>query len=356
MSSDSPHKPILVLGAGELGLSVLKALAAHPQVAVSVSNPTSTPTPQSPGPLTILLRSNPARLATLSALQIPTISSDLTIRSLPQLVKYFRPYHTIISCVGFSAPAGTQLDLARAVIEAGVKCYIPWQFGLDYDAVGRGSGQDLFDEQLDVRHVLRQQQGTEWVIVTTGLFTSFLFGQKGFVLDLDLARLRDSRKEEENREKVVVTGLGSWDNEVTVTDVGDIATVVAELVLTEGEWDRVRNRVVYTAGERISYARLAELVREEVAVAKSMRKPADGKDGEEREEEGGDLELERELLTVPMLEDLLRQNPGDGLVKYRLVFARGKGVAWDVEKSWNYQHGMKVLDVKEGLRRYLAEA
>ncbi len=56
-----------------------------------------------------------------------------------------------------------------------------------------------------------------------------------------------------------------------------------------------------------------------------------------------------------MLEDRLREKPEDGMAKYRLVFAKGKGAAWDVDKSWNYQHWMEVLDVREGLRRYLSK-
>jgi len=54
-----------------------------------------------------------------------------------------------------------------------VKRYFPWQFGVDYDVIGRGSAQDLFDKQLDVRHLLRGQSGTEWVVVSTGMFMSF---------------------------------------------------------------------------------------------------------------------------------------------------------------------------------------
>jgi hypothetical protein len=65
------------------------------------------------------------------------------------------------------------------------------QFGGDYDAIGRGSAQPLFDIQLDVRDLLRAQTKTEWVIVSVGIvskplsytvvmltaiqFTSFVF-------------------------------------------------------------------------------------------------------------------------------------------------------------------------------------
>lgn len=46
---------------------------------------------------------------------------------------------------------------------------------MNYDVVGKGSGQPVWDEQYDVRTLLREQNVTEWVIVSTGIFTSFLF-------------------------------------------------------------------------------------------------------------------------------------------------------------------------------------
>ena len=61
--------------------------------------------------------------------------------------------------------------------------YFPWQFGVDYDVVGTGSGQQVWDEQLEVRHLLRAQKATEWVIVSTGIFTSYLFDSGFGVVD-----------------------------------------------------------------------------------------------------------------------------------------------------------------------------
>ena len=63
-----------------------------------------------------------------------------------------------------SLPAGTQLKLAHAVLGVkggNVKRYVPWQFGVDYDIIGRGSAQELFDEQLGVRDLLRSGGGAE---------------------------------------------------------------------------------------------------------------------------------------------------------------------------------------------------
>jgi len=96
------------------------------------------------------------------------------------LAGIFANYDTVIACSGFGFPAGTQLRVARAVLKAGsegkdgkgkgVRRYFPWQWGIDYDVVGQGSAQDLFDEQLGVRKLLRAQKEVDWVVVSTGLF------------------------------------------------------------------------------------------------------------------------------------------------------------------------------------------
>jgi hypothetical protein len=51
--------------------------------------------------------------------------------------------------------------------------------------VGRGSGQDVWDEQLDVREMLRAPSRTRWTIISTGMFTSFLFGPSFGLVDLE---------------------------------------------------------------------------------------------------------------------------------------------------------------------------
>lgn len=318
--SESSFESILVLGAGELGISVLQALATHPHL--------------SNREITVLLRSTvpttPSKthqLSLISTLNIPIITADITSTPLPSLTALFKPYHTIISCTGFGAPPGTQDKLAHAVLDAGVQRYLPWQFGIDYDAIGKRSGQDLFDEQLDVRDLLRdrsQNTRTDWIIISTGMFMSFLFEQ-GFVVDLGMREKRTG--------KVVVTALGEWNNAVTVTDVKDIGSVVADIVLTE-DGHEVANQVVYTAGERITYERLAQVLEQEL---------------------GPQVQVEKQLLTVPRLENMLKENPDDGLVKYKLVFAKGVGISWDVDTSWNYRKRMEVTDVREWLREMVVK-
>ncbi|TVY17182.1 Isoflavone reductase-like protein [Lachnellula arida] len=295
---------ILVLGAGELGSPILTSLAAK--------RPSTTT-------LTVLLRpqtiSNPrkgkaAELDGFRALGISFLPGDIATSPISDLVALFKPYDLIISCLGFASGPGSQVKICTAVLEAGVSRFVPWQFGVDYDVIGRGSAQTLFDELLDVRDLLRAQDATEWVIISTGMFTSFLFEPAFGVVDLSAG---------------IVRGLGGWENRVTVTTPRDIGKLTAEIVFAE---PRIRNQVVYTAGETISYGELAGLV-----------ESVTGKD------------VKREEWGVEAMKARLVEDPGDVLQRYRVVFAEGKGVSWDMEQTFNAQKQIET----EGVRSWVLE-
>ncbi|KAL2037844.1 hypothetical protein N7G274_009318 [Stereocaulon virgatum] len=289
---------VLVIGVGELGNAVLEALAAHPQH----------------GQTTVLLRpstitsSDPtkkAQMAKLASLNISTLAGDIVNATEDELSTLFAPYHTVVGCTGMTFPAGSQLKIARAVLAARVRRYLPWQFGVDYDAIGRGSSQDLFSEQLDVRDLLRGQKETQWVIISTGMFMSFLFWPPFDVV---------------SRDRRTVRALGDWDNKVTVTTPRDIGRVVAEVVWASPE----TQGVVFTAGETVSYRRVAEVV-EKVCKEK----------------------VNRQVWSMNVLKEELAKNPEDGIKKYKVVFAEGRGVAWDEATTFNSQRGMKLQGLED---------
>ena len=172
--------PILVLGAGELGMSVLRNLAKR----VAPSSSTTLTVLLRPSTIASQVPSKQLDIVELPSLGIKFLPGDLVANSTTDLAALFKDFHTVIGCTGFVAGSGIQRKLARAVLDAGVKRYVPWQFGVDYDVIGRGSAQGLFDEQLDVRDILRSQDRTQWVIVSTGMFTSFLFEPAFGVADL----------------------------------------------------------------------------------------------------------------------------------------------------------------------------
>ena len=297
---------ILVLGAGELGTFVLLSLANHPRKGNSR--------------ISVLLRqstldtkdaSKRKQLDEFQALGIQTVAGDIEAESEDELAAKFQSFVTVIVCTGMYSPPGTQIKFARAAISAKVKRYFPWQYGLDYDEIGRDSAQDLFTEQLDVRDILRAQSETAWTIVSTGLFMSFLFEDFFGVVAAD-------RKQ--------VTALGSWDTKVTVTDASDIGKMVAEAVFAGEE---LVNQVVFIAGDTISYAELADAVENVSSEA-----------------------ITRQLWAVKKLRADLASDPENGIKKYRIVFAQGNGTAWDKSKTLNHARNIKLLDIEGWLKSH----
>nr|WKF62121.1 hypothetical protein HUO10_006653 [Paraburkholderia busanensis] len=304
----SHPRSILVLGAGELGMAMLRSLARRTAGMPGVS-------------LAALLRpaalesTDPAKrrdVDELRSLSIELVPGDLAAQSEDELAGQFRRFDTVISCTGFVGGQGVQLKLARAALAAGVERYFPWQFGVDYDVIGRGSAQDLFDEQLDVRALLRAQQRTEWVIVSTGMFTSFLFEPSFGVV---------------NRERDTVHALGSWDNAVTVTTADDIGMLTTEIVFAA---PRIANEIVYVAGDTVTYRQLADAL--------------DAWRG---------APVQRAEWSVPYLRDELAAQPDDSLRKYRVVFAEGAGVSWEPARTFNAQRGIAVCGMTQWMRENL---
>lgn len=301
-SEQSDRGEILVIGAGELGGAVVNALTLRDDAP----------------PVTVLLRpSNTPRHAQLrdefAARGVGIVEADVATAPAAELSRVLRRFHTVVSCIGFAAGPGTQRKITEAVLAARVPRYLPWQFGVDYDAIGRGSPHDLFDEQLDVRDMLRAQSATEWVIVSTGMFTSFLFEPDFGVVDLATN---------------TVNALGSWDTEVTVTTPEDIGVLTAEIIQTR---PRIANQVVYVAGDTITYRDLAEIV------GRTTGAPV----------------IRNEWTVEQLLHDLER-NPDDGLRKYRAVFAQGRGVAWPKAGTFNAVRGIPTTTTEQWAREHLS--
>lgn len=305
----SRDNAILVLGAGELGMAVLRNLAQRAGSAAGIS-------------VAVLLRqstlnsTHPVKqkdVAELQALGVELVPGDLAAQSVAELAEIFARFDTVVSCTGFVGGPGVQRKIAQAVLDAQVERYVPWQFGVDYDVIGRGSAQDLFDEQLDVRDLLRAQDRTQWVIVSTGMFTSFLFDPSFGVVDLA---------------QNTVHALGSWDTAVTVTTAEDIGALTSAIVLSEPGF---ANQVVYVAGDTVTYRQLADTVDTLLH-----------------------LKVRREEWSVSELKRQLAVDPRDSLRKYRVVFAEGRGVSWDKRETFNGQRGIAVCGLEDWMRQNLS--
>ena len=295
---------MLVLGAGELGMAVLRHLAPRQKSVL--------------GPLAVLVSPKSLEYPTpkqeqsyseLRAMGVRLLPFDLIGRTNEDLMAVFSQFHTVINCTGFVAGPGTQIRLTEAVLGAGVRRYFPWQFGVDYDVIGKGSGQPVFDEQYDVRSLLRSQSKTEWVIVSTGMFTSFLFEPTTGLIDFDAD---------------IVRGLGSWETKVTVTTPDDIGRLTTEILL---EQPRISNQVVFVASDTVSYGQLATIVEE--ATGRTFR---------------------RDLLTKEKLSAELAQHPEDVMARYRTAFALGDGMWWDKAVTYNAQKGIPTVDIRTWLQ------
>lgn len=299
---------ILVLGAGELGMAVLRNLVRRsgkaPRHSVSVL--------LRPSALGSTRPDKRKDIEALRALGVDIVTGDLAAQSVAALADIFARFDTIVSCTGFVGGPGVQMKIARAALDAGVRRYFPWQFGVDYDVIGKGSAQDLFDEQLDVRALLRSQQKTEWVIVSTGMFMSFLFEPTFGVVD---------------SEGKTVHALGSWENAVTVTTSEDIGALTSEIVLAEPP---IVNQVVHVAGDTVTYRRLADALDTLLNV-----------------------KLHRTEWSVPALKQELAEDPDDSIRKYRVVFAEGRGVAWDKQRTFNAQRGFQVQGLEDWMESNL---
>lgn len=320
----SNFQQILVIGAGELGTQVIHALVQHPRrekAHISVL--------LRPSSITATDRQRAQEISNLRNQGINLIPADIALDTGAHLASIFRSFDTVIGCTGFSAGQGMQLKIARAALAARVPRYIPWQFGVDYDAIGRGSAQDLFDEQLDVRDLLRSNAGmpdsgsgdsdskTRWVIISTGMFTSFLFEPSFGVVDFLNRR---------------IVALGHLHNQVSVTAVEDIGMITSEVVLGLKSDSVFTNQVIYVAGDTLSYAQLGDLVERLVP----------GKGG-----------FERKVKTVQDARTDLVREPDNTLYKYQVVFGEGRGVAWDLGGTWNSKVGINFMTAEEWARAYL---
>ncbi|QKS14914.1 aromatic alcohol reductase [Curtobacterium sp. Csp2] len=306
---DGTSRKILVIGAGELGMPVLRNVVRR---AADVAGSS----------VDVLLRgttidsTSPAKqrdVAEIRQLGIGIVRGDLVQSTIEDLAAIFRDYDTVIGCTGITAGLDTPMKVAQAALAAELPRYFPWQFGVDFDVIGRGSPQDIFDSQLDVRDLLRSQQDTEWVIISTGMFMNYLFDADSGMVDLP---------------NDTVNALGTVDTAVTVTTPEDIGALTAEILFTE---PRIRNEIVYVAGDTITYGRLADTLQSVLGRPFTLQ-----------------------VWSEPQLMDELRADPDNMTRKYRAVFSQGRGVAWDKADTFNARRGIPTTNLPDWIGSNLA--
>lgn len=93
---------------------------------------------------------------------------------------------------------------------------------------------------------------------------------------------------------------------------------------------KVKNEVVFVAGQTISYNELATLVEEVLQ-----------------------KQVKREEWSLSLMKEWLQKSPNDFIQKYRVVFGEGKGVSWDTDHTWNIKRGIEVKNVRGWMRENL---
>ncbi|KAJ9149737.1 NAD(P)-binding protein [Coniochaeta hoffmannii] len=336
-----PPSSILLLGAGELGTAILSRLAKQPELSKThftvAVRPSTLKDPNSDRLANLRSLVHPETRLSFAGLDLGAENAQDTLRQIIRAAKA----DVVISCTGFAgtgkSDSGAQILIAEAVLESGVvKRYFPWQFGVDYDIVGPHVARGLMSEQCAVRTLLREKAeaaGVEWVIVSTGMFMSFVFEEWfGVVEGLGEALKTGSR--EKVGEKVVARGLGGWESGLTLTDVEDIGRVLADLVVRPLEKRNDRGgSVVFTAGQTVTYRELADVL--EKVLAPETR-------------------VDREEWTLEYLKMDLEKDPEAQLKKYRVLFGSGEGVSWDKAKTINARRGIDTVGVEQWLREKLS--
>ncbi|MBH1529408.1 aromatic alcohol reductase [Stenotrophomonas maltophilia] len=304
MSSPNDSRSILVLGAGELGMPVIRnlaRLAGMHDARISVMLREAS--------IESVLPEKRAVIDEIRSLGVTIEPGDLVASTIDQLAVLFSRYDTVIGCTGYAAGRDTPMKVARAAVKSGIGRYFPWQFGVDFDAIGRGGPQDLFDAQLDVRDYLRSQSAMDWVVISTGMFTSYLFEPEFGVIDLPGRR---------------VNALGTASNAVTLTTPEDIGAMTAQIVF---HLPPLRNEIVYLAGDTVRYEELPAIL--------------EGYFG---------AHFELAVWGVPQLMKELADDPTNMIKKYRAAFAQGRGVSWGMDGTFNANVGAKLAGVNDWLK------
>lgn len=297
------EKSFLVIGTGEVGIAMLESLYQYKVTSTQQFTIGALVQPSSAG-------NESAPHSKYAGLAIEAV--DLVSKSIENLAGILRKYDTVICCSGFSIGAGMQVKITKAVLEAGVRRYVPWQFGADYDKIGRGSAQPVFDEQLDVRDLLRAQNKTHWIIVSTGMITSFLFRE-------DFGVIKLSEK--------VIHALGDWQHSLTLTSCEDIGAVTVKVLFHQRE---ILDQVVFVSGDTVTFQEIADKM-EDLFKEK----------------------FERALWDRTYLEQKLNDEPNDIFNHYRLVFTH-PGVTWPMNETFNHRNNIPTTGIVEWAKTHIA--
>jgi len=209
----------------------------------------------------------------------------------------------VISTLG-TAVIASQIPLAQAAKEAGVKLFIPSEYGFD---VALAPELTIFDGKRAVRKAV-ESLGLNYAYIITGGFYEFLLGWHAWGQDLP------HRK---------VAQLGDANNKITSVSIAEVAELLPKVV---NDPTIINKTVVFTGGHITS----GELV--DTLVAKL----------------GGGADIKKEVITLEEVEKKVKA----GSVIDQLLLALVDGRAYNPNAIDGSKYGKKLSTFKEFAATY----
>jgi len=242
-----------------------------------------------------------SKLSGIQSLGIELIAGDLN-DSVEVLTSTLRGFDVVISTVG-SVPDSlkSQFTLVNAARNAGVKVFIPSEFGFDVENTD-SSILPLVKVKLQLEEELKKtanQMG--YLIITVGMFGEYLLSPFAGV----------------DVQHTTITAPFSFNTRVTTTTLDTISKSVAELIV-----QRISNQHIYLASDTVSYEQIAQ------ALEKATGKP-----------------FSRVVVSPEKIDSTIAAEPGNVVAKFQKWIGVGKGMSWEKSTTWNATHGIPTTDI-----------
>ena len=294
-------KRVLVVGTGTVGSAVLHAVAARPELSASaLVRPSSLADP-----------TRQPQLDRLRSAGVSLVSGEYTDEPAV-LADKLRGFDSVVCTLSRAMVAPGTRALLDASKTAGVRRFVPSEFGSSYHTIGYGTPMDkIVRDKLDIRDEVIAS-GLEWFAVESGFFCQYLLNPFAGV---DLSA-----------HSVTAPGPLGWQARVATTPVAEVGRVVAELLVR----DDARGVVRISAGNP-SYDEVAALL-ERVSgrpVTRAVRDAADI-----------DAAVAR----------------GDVAARFQANLGAGHpGMAWEQSSAWNEKSGFKLQSWQEYAEQFIKE-
>ena len=224
------------------------------------------------------------------------VHGDLSKSTDAELVQLFSGQDVVVSAVG-SEQLSAQTRYISAAKLAGVKWFVPSEFGGDSKAVGRGSLVSLYDTKIEVQAALKAS-GLAYTIVNSGAFSEYILSP---FLGLDLVN-------------GTLTAQGGPQVSFNTTPLAEVGRQTADAIVS----GRGRNATIFL-GDRITFQQLGDIV--EKAIGK---------------------QLTRKVRTQAEAEEAVAANPGDYAARFSAIFAASRGTGWPANQTYAAQNGLQV--------------